>query len=118
MSSHHNQEHQDQTQAVIESIAKRERELQNDLEQAGQQAAKMVEDAKIKAEAIFKAARQEMEKQTEQHKKQLEQDSARIMEERLGQAARELEAFEKKAAGNREKAVQTVLNYVLPGDKA
>jgi vacuolar-type H+-ATPase subunit H len=118
LSSHQNHEHQDQAQAVIESIARREQELQGELAKAREQAAKILEEAKHKADGIFNAARQEMDKQAGSQKKQLEQDSARVMEERLAQAAGELEALEKKASQNGDRAVKAVLDYVLPGEKA
>jgi len=115
--SNHQHNSPDQAGQVIESIAQREQELQVLLNGAQAGAEGILNEARVQAGQLLKTAQQELLQQAERQKK-TSADKAQVIRDRLlAQARKDVAALEQKSLANRQKAVESIVQQVLPEEQ-
>jgi len=115
--SNHEHNSPDQAGQVIESIAQREQELQGLLNSAQTEAERILNEARTQAGQLIKSAQQDLLQQAGQQKKIREEKGRDIRSQMLAQAGKEVAVLEQKALVNRPKAVETIVQLVLPEEQ-
>jgi len=105
---------QSQTQEIIKSLALREQELQQLVDQAAAEAAGIVDEAKRKAQAIEKAAADRVEQEQAGHQARLAAMTAEVREQTMARAMEEAAKLEAGAEANRVAALKQITAVVLP----
>jgi vacuolar-type H+-ATPase subunit H len=113
----HDQNHQDPAGLVIESIALREQELQDMLNQARAEADLILSEARTQADLLLKTAGQELLRQAEQRKNEMAKESAGLREQRISLARQEVDNLKQKSQTRRQQAVEAVVQRVLPEEQ-
>lgn len=112
--SNHDQHNNDQAGQVIEEIARREQEMQTLLTGAQKEAERIMDEARTQAEQLIKTTRSDLLRQAEEQTRITAQKNREIREQLLSQAGKEADELDKKAQANRQKAVEAVVNQILP----
>jgi len=115
--SNHEHNSPDQAGQVIESIAQREQELQGLLNGAQAEAERILNEARTQAGQLIKSAQQDLLQQTEKQKKIRAEKEQEIREQLLAKAGKEVAGLEQKALANRPKALETIVQQVLPEEQ-
>lgn len=115
--SNHEHNGPDQAGQVIESIAHREQELQALLNSAHTEAERILNEARTQADQLLKTAQQELLQQAEKQKKTSADKAQEIRDRLLAQAGKDAAALEQKALANRQKAVETIVQQILPEEQ-
>ncbi|MDP2808088.1 MAG: V-type ATPase subunit subunit G family protein [bacterium] len=115
--SNHERKNPDQAGQVIESIAQREQELQGLLNGAQAEAEKILNEARTQAGQLLKSAQQDLLQQAGEQKRTRDEKEQEIREQLLAKAGKEVAALEQKALANRQKAVEAIVQQVLPEEQ-
>lgn len=117
MSSEKHNDHQDQAQQIISSLALREQELQKKTEEATAEADGIIEKAKAEAFSIMGDARSRIEERTLVGKKDIAQKSLQLIEQRKKEAVALAGQLEKQAAAKQAQAVELIIQKVFPENR-
>lgn len=115
--SNHDHKDTDQAGQLIESIALRERELQGMINGAQAEAERILNEARSQADQLLKVAQQELFQQAEKQKKASAGKAQEIRDRLLAQAAKDTAALEQKATASRQRAVETIVQQLLPEEQ-
>lgn len=100
---------------LLQTIAAKERELQEDLARAKAEAARLVEDAAREADALRTRAREQAREQAAAAAKAAEAEGAATTEQILARARADADAIRKQAEERIGRAVELIVHEVLGG---
>jgi len=100
---------------ILREIAQKERELQEELVRAQQEAARLVEEAQRQADALRARAREQVQQEVAAAAAAAAADAQAISEQVLARARTDAEAIRAQAEGRMNAAVDLVVREVLGG---
>lgn|GEM_PF-2912300 len=114
MSSEKHNDHQDQAQQLITSLAQREQELDQKMEEAKAEADRILEKAKAEASSILEAANSRIEAKSLSDRKEIARRSIQLIEQKKKEAGIQASELDKQALAKQDKAVELIIQQVFP----
>ncbi len=111
-------EHHSSDDNLLALIAKKERELETQLSAARSEATSLDAQARAEAQRILDEARASAAAAARENEQRVAAEVARINDELLARAAKEVESLRKQATARKAPAVQMVVDCVVKGTTA
>lgn len=115
MAHREDRHHPREEENVLHLIAEKERELEQVVQRAREEAAALLESARKQADEIKRRAREDAAALAAEYARRAEQESQRIAADVVARARREAETLRARAAEHMDEAVRFVVERVLGG---